>query len=141
MTPNIRRDILTLMEKEHIPIAAIAREIKAPTAELWEWLASGRKNAEFTSSLTEFLANRVTFRHIFSEVGSELRGNAASKYLLMVTELAAEMAGAQSPIAREEIHAQMLLHIADLQWLIGIMASEQTVRSQLKPGDRVMIVK
>jgi xanthine/CO dehydrogenase XdhC/CoxF family maturation factor len=138
---NARAEIVKLIEEKQIAPAAVARDIAVPASEFYEWLGGGRKPAEFVERITTFLADRTTIRHIMSEVGNELRGNAGSKLAATVAGIVSKIRKASDEEEREEMCDHAMMYIADLKWLLELMARDQTIRSALKPGDRVVIVK
>src|SRR5260370_12523268 len=138
---NVRAQALRLIEEEKIPIAAIAREASVSTAEFIEWLGGGRKPADFVARISEFVANRVTIRHILSEVSNELRGNVGTKLIATAARIVIDIRDAADEEERRELSDHAMLYLDDIKWLIEIMARDQTLRYQLKPGDRVVVVK
>jgi hypothetical protein len=138
---NVRAQALRLIEIEKIPIAAIAREASISTAEFIEWLGGGRKPAEFVARISEFIANRATIRHILSEVSNEMRGDAGSNLAATVARIAINMRDAADEEERHELCDHAMLYVQDIKWLFEIMARDQTIRSALRPGDRVVVVK
>ncbi|HLW71364.1 MAG TPA: hypothetical protein VKS22_12165 [Candidatus Binataceae bacterium] len=130
-----------MIEAEGIAPAAISREAKIDAAEFCEWLGGGKKPAEFMTKLAEFAADRATVRQILCSVGNDLRAIAASKMLDNIAHLAAAMAGCNDEAERDDLLGHMSLFLLDLKSIIALMGREQTIRSALLPGDKLMIMK
>lgn len=138
---NVRAQALRLIEIEKVPLVAIARDASVSTAEFIEWLGGGRKPAEFVAKISEWIADRLTIRHILTEVSNQMRGDAGAKLIATVGRIAINMRDASDEEERLELCDHLMLYVQDIEWLFNIMAKDQTIRSALKPGDRVVVVK
>jgi hypothetical protein len=146
MNGNIRAQALKLIEVEKIPLAAIARDIsistpEISTAEFVEWLGGGRKPPEFVAAIGEWINDRTTVRRILDEVGNELRANVGTKFAATIARIVISLREASDEEERGELIDHALMYINNLKSLIELMGKDQTVRSALKPGDRVVVVK
>jgi hypothetical protein len=141
MNGNVRARILRVIEEEKIPLAVIARDISISTVEFLEFLGGGRKPPEFVTAIGEWIADRTTVRRILDEVGNELRANVGDKYAATIARIVISLRDVQDEEERGELIDHALMYIKDLKSLIELMGRDQTVRSALKPGDRVVVVK
>jgi hypothetical protein len=141
MNGHVRAQALRLIEVEKIPIAGFAREVLVTTGEFIEFLGGGRKPPEFVARIREFIADRVSIRSILSQVSNDLRGNVGAKLIATVGRIAINMRDASDEEERQELCDHLMLYVQDIEWLFEIMAKDQTIRSALKPGDRVVVVK
>ncbi len=70
-----------------------------------------------------------------------MRGTAGSKLTATLARIAISMRDASDAEERQELCDRAMLYVQDIKWLFEIMARDQTIRSALKPGDRVVVVK
>jgi hypothetical protein len=58
-----------------------------------------------------------------------------------ITALIVKMAESADEGDRDDLVAHAGLFISDVQWICALMGREQTIRSALLPGDKLMIMK
>jgi hypothetical protein len=63
------------------------------------------------------------------------------KYAATIARIVISLRDVQGEEERGELIDHALMYIKDLKSLIELMGRDQTVRSALKPGDRVVVVK
>ena len=78
---------------------------------------------------------------LLAEVGNELRRTAGTKLVATVARIVIGIRDASDEEERQEMSDHAMLYLDDIKWLIEIMGRDQTIRSALKPGDRVVVVK